>query len=133
MLETFFGTLRKLERPGISMAIFSLAPLARVTTSSMLAVLGSNCMPHHAGKRARATHGSLPLRLPRRGCLPVITTLDRVVFSFLLGADMLVETMTPQPGVRLYAVNALVASEYAAGAGLRAGPIAVLYVRRWMP
>ena len=38
-LETFRGALSQLALPAISMAIFSLAPLARMTRGSMLAVL----------------------------------------------------------------------------------------------
>src|ERR1700722_3043201 len=41
-LETFWGALRQLALPAISMAIFSLAPLARMTRGSMLAVLSSD-------------------------------------------------------------------------------------------
>ena len=41
-LEVFWGALRQLALPAISMAIFSLAPLARMTRGSMLSVLGSD-------------------------------------------------------------------------------------------
>src|SRR5260370_4808462 len=44
-LETFWGALRQLALPAISMAIFSLAPLARMTRGSMLAVLGTAFIP----------------------------------------------------------------------------------------
>jgi ABC-type dipeptide/oligopeptide/nickel transport system permease component len=44
--------------------------------------------------------------------LPVITTLG-VVFSFLLGANILVEKVFAWPGIGSYAVEALVASDYA--------------------
>ncbi|MCW5774016.1 MAG: ABC transporter permease subunit, partial [Rhodospirillaceae bacterium] len=42
----------------------------------------------------------------------VITTLG-MVFSFLLGANVLVETVFAWPGIGLYAVNALITSDYA--------------------
>jgi peptide/nickel transport system permease protein len=48
----------------------------------------------------------------RNAMLPVITTLG-VVFSFLLGANVLVEKVFAWPGIGSYAVTALVASDYA--------------------
>jgi dipeptide transport system permease protein len=44
--------------------------------------------------------------------LPVITTLG-MVFSFLLGANVLVEKVFAWPGIGSYAVEALIASDYA--------------------
>jgi ABC-type dipeptide/oligopeptide/nickel transport system permease component len=44
--------------------------------------------------------------------LPVITTLG-VVFSFLLGANVLVEKVFAWPGIGSYAVDAVLASDYA--------------------
>ena len=44
--------------------------------------------------------------------LPVVTTLG-MVFSFLLGANVLVEKVFAWPGIGSYAVEALVASDFA--------------------
>ena len=52
--------------------------------------------------------------------LPVVTTLG-MVFSFLLGANVLVEKVFAWPGIGSYAVEALIASDYAPRPGLRAG------------
>src|SRR5207244_6297481 len=73
-LETLWGSLRQLALPAISMAIFSLAPLARMTRGSMLAVLGSDFV-----RTARAS-GLAPRTVIftyafRNAVLPVITTL----------------------------------------------------------
>ena len=48
--------------------------------------------------------------------LPVLTTLG-MVFSFLLGANVLVEKVFSWPGIGLFAIDALVASDYAAVQG----------------
>jgi peptide/nickel transport system permease protein len=48
----------------------------------------------------------------RNAMLPVITTLG-MVFSFLLGANVLVEKVFAWPGVGSYALEALIASDYA--------------------
>ena len=124
-LETFRGALSQLALPAISMAIFSLAPLARMTRGSMLAVLGSDFI-----RTARAS-GLSPRTVIftyafRNAVLPVITTLG-MVFSFLLGANVLVETVFAWPGIGLYAVNALITSDYAPVQGF-VFTMAILYV-----
>ncbi len=58
--------------------------------------------------------------------LPVITTLG-MVFSFLLGANVLVEKVFAWPGIGSYAVDALIASDYAPVQGFVL-TMALLYV-----
>jgi peptide/nickel transport system permease protein len=48
----------------------------------------------------------------RNAMLPVVTALG-MVFSFMLGANILVEKVFAWPGVGSYALDALVASDYA--------------------
>jgi len=117
--------LRQLALPASAMAIFSLAPLARMTRGSMLSVLGSDFI-----RTARAS-GLAPRTVVftyafRNAVLPVITTLG-MVFSFLLGANVLVETVFAWPGIGLYAVNALITSDYAPVQGFVL-TMAVLYI-----
>jgi peptide/nickel transport system permease protein len=50
-----------------------------------------------------------------------------MVFSFLLGANVLVETVFAWPGIGLYAVNALITSDYAPVQGFVL-TMAVLYI-----
>ena len=62
----------------------------------------------------------------RNALLPIVTTLG-VVFSFLLGSNVLVEKVFSWPGIGSYAVSALVASDYAAVQGFVLA-MALLYV-----
>jgi len=62
----------------------------------------------------------------RNAMLPVVTTLG-MVFSFLLGANVLVEKVFAWPGVGSYAVEALLASDYAPIQGFVL-TMAILYV-----
>ncbi len=93
------------------MALFVLAPLARITRASMLAVLGADFV-----RTARAI-GLPPRRVIvtyalRNAILPVIT-ITGIVFSTMLGANVLVEKVFSWPGVASYALDALLASDYA--------------------
>ncbi len=62
----------------------------------------------------------------RNAVLPVITTLG-MVFSFLLGANVLVEKVFAWPGIGSYAIEALIASDYAPVQGFML-TMAMLYV-----
>jgi ABC-type dipeptide/oligopeptide/nickel transport system permease component len=124
-VETFRAALAQLILPAATLAIFSLAPLARITRGSMLAVMGSDFV-----RTARAS-GLTPKTVIltyafRNAMLPVVTTLG-MVFSFLLGANVLVEKVFAWPGIGSYAVEALIASDYAPVQGFVLA-MAILYV-----
>jgi peptide/nickel transport system permease protein len=109
--ETCLAALNQIWLPALTLAIFSLAPITRMTRASMLAALGSEFV-----RTARAS-GLAPRTVIvtyafRNAMLPVITTLG-MVFSFLLGANVLVEKVFAWPGIGSYAVEALIAGDYA--------------------
>jgi dipeptide transport system permease protein len=124
-LGTFVAALKQLILPALTLAIFSLAPIARMTRASMLAVLSSDFV-----RTARASGLSsftvIVTYAFRNAMLPVITTLG-MVFSFLLGANVLVEKVFAWPGIGSYAVEALLASDFAPVQGFVL-TMAVLYV-----
>lgn len=62
----------------------------------------------------------------RNALLPVLTTLG-MVFSFLLGSNVLVEKVFAWPGIGSFAIEALVASDYAPVQGFVLA-MALLYV-----
>lgn len=123
--ETFRAALAQLILPAVTLAIFSLAPITRMTRASMLAVLGADFV-----RTARASGLSggkvIGTYAFRNAMLPVVTTLG-MVFSFLLGANVLVEKVFAWPGVGSYAVEALIASDYAPIQGFVL-TMAILYV-----
>lgn len=124
-LDTLWAALKQLLLPAITLGLFALAPLARVTRAAMLGVLSSDYI-----RTARAS-GLAPSTILfayafRNAMLPVLTTLG-VVFSFLLGANVLVEKVFAWPGIGSYAVSALIASDYAAVQGFVL-TMALLYV-----
>jgi ABC-type dipeptide/oligopeptide/nickel transport system permease component len=123
--ELFMASLKQLILPALTLAIFSLAPIARMTRASMLAVLSSDFV-----RTARASGLSgwsvIVTYAFRNAMLPVITTLG-MVFSFLLGANVLVEKVFAWPGIGSFAVEALIASDFAPVQGFVL-TMAVMYV-----
>ena len=107
----FVASLKQLILPALTLGIFSLAPITRMTRASMLAVLSSDFV-----RTARASGLSsftvVVTYAFRNAMLPVITTLG-MVFSFLLGANVLVEKVFAWPGIGSFAVEALIASDFA--------------------
>jgi peptide/nickel transport system permease protein len=123
--ELFLASLSQLVLPALTLGVFSLAPIARMTRASMLAVLSSDFV-----RTARAS-GLSPFTITvtyafRNAMLPVVTTLG-MVFSFLLGANVLVEKVFAWPGIGSFAVEALIASDFAPVQGFVL-TMAVMYV-----
>ena len=113
--ETFVASIAQLILPAATLGLFALAPIARMTRASMLGALASDFI-----RTARANGLSNRVVLVtyafRNAALPVLTTLG-MVFSFLLGANVLVEKVFSWPGIGSFAIQALVASDYAAVQG----------------
>lgn len=124
-LELFAAALKQLLLPAITMGLFVMAPLARMTRAAMLGVLSSDFI-----RTARASGLSyftvLYTYAFRNALLPVITTMG-MVFSFLLGSNVLVEKVFAWPGIGSYAIEALVSSDYAPVQGFVLA-MALLYV-----
>jgi ABC-type dipeptide/oligopeptide/nickel transport system permease component len=122
---TFRAALSQLLLPGLTLCIFSLAPIARMTRASMLAVLASDFVrtARASGLNSRTVILTYAFR---NAMLPVVTTLG-MVFSFLLGANVLVEKVFAWPGIGSYAVEALISSDFAPVQGFVL-TMAILYV-----
>jgi peptide/nickel transport system permease protein len=109
--QVFIASAKQIALPAITMGLFVLAPLARMTRASMLGVLSADFI-----RTARAAGLSPATVLMtyafRNALLPVVTTLG-MVFSFLLGSNVLVEKVFAWPGIGSYAIESLTASDYA--------------------
>lgn len=104
-------SVRQLVLPAVTLGLFAMAPIARMTRAAMLGVLSSDFV------RAARAHGLAPgtvlyVYALRNALLPIVTLLG-MVFSFLLGANVVVEKVFAWPGVGSYALEALIASDYA--------------------
>lgn len=121
----FLVALEQLLLPAATLGLFALAPLARMTRASMLQVLSSDFI-RTARANGLTRRQVLFTYAFRNAMLSVLTTLG-MVFSFLLGANVLVEKVFAWPGIGSFAVEALVTSDYAAVQGFVLA-MAVMYV-----
>jgi ABC-type dipeptide/oligopeptide/nickel transport system permease component len=78
------GRFKQLILPVVTMALFVLAPIARMTRASMLAVLSPTSCAPRAPAGCRSTTVLVRYAL-RNALLPVVTTLG-MVFGFMLGS-----------------------------------------------
>ncbi|MEM9370796.1 MAG: ABC transporter permease, partial [Pseudomonadota bacterium] len=112
---TFTGAAKQLILPAATLALFTLAPIARMTRAAMLSALSADFI--RTARAAGLSRGKVLYGYAlRNALLPVLTTLG-MVFSFTLGANVLVEKVFAWPGIGSYAVEALVVSDYAAVQG----------------
>ncbi len=121
----FRATLSQLVLPAISLGLFALAPIARITRAAMLEALSSDFV-----RTARASGlpvGKILITYAFRNVLLPVSSVLGMVFSFLLGSNVLIEQVFGWQGVGAYAVSAVIASDYAAVQGFVL-MMAMLYV-----
>ncbi len=123
--ETFRAAVGQLILPAATLALFTLAPIARMTRAAMLQTLAGEFVrtARAAGLSRRRVLMSYAFA---NALMPVVTTLG-MVFSFMLGANVLVEKVFAWPGIGSFAIDALVASDYASVQGFVL-TMAVLFV-----
>ena len=110
-LALWWAALKQLVLPTLTMALFVLAPIARMTRASMLQVLSSDFV--RTARASGLSNTTVRVRYAlRNALLPVVTTLG-MVFGFMLGSSVIVEKVFGWPGVGSYAIDALTASDYA--------------------
>ncbi len=109
--ETFRGALGQIILPGVTMALFALAPLARMTRASMLGALSSEFVrtARASGLSRRQVVISYAFR---NAMLPLVTTMG-MTFSYMLGANVLVERVFAWPGIGAFALDSLISLDYA--------------------
>ena len=107
----WWASFKQLILPVVTMAIFVLAPIARMTRASMIGVLSADFV--RTARASGLSSATVLLRYAlRNALLPVVTTLG-LVFGFMLGSSVIVEKVFGWPGVGSYAIDALTASDYA--------------------
>lgn len=109
--ELFTMAFGKLLMPAASMAIFAVAPLLRMMRGSMIDALESDYVLAAKAFGISRTRVVLQYALPN-AMLPVFATAG-MVLSTMLGANVMIEKLFAWPGIGAYAVNSLIALDYA--------------------
>ena len=104
------GSLRHLILPAVTLALPSLAMVARMTRSSVLEVLHEDYIRTARAKGVREQTVVLKHGL-RNACLPIVTLLGLQVGQ-LLGGAVLTETVFAWPGMGRLIVRAIFARDY---------------------
>src|ERR1700726_1396216 len=105
------AAVRALILPAATMALFVIAPLARITRASMLVSLGSDFV--RTARSVGLSGWHIVVTYPLRNAILPVITIAGIVFSTMLGANVLVEKVYSWPGVASYALDALLSSDYA--------------------
>ena len=111
-----YSSLSRLILPTLTLGLSLLAPILRMVRSSMLEVLQSRyvktAIAYGIPQREVIYHYAL-----KNALLPVITTMA-IFYGFALSGMVLIETIFSWPGMGLYAINAILNSDYAAIQGI---------------
>lgn len=109
--ELLAATLKQMILPAVTMALFALAPLTRMARASMLEVLGSEFI--RTAKASGLSRRKIIMTYAfRNALLPIVTTMG-MTFSYMLGANVLVERVFSWPGVGAFAVDSIINLDYA--------------------
>ncbi|MBL9216653.1 MAG: ABC transporter permease [Opitutaceae bacterium] len=107
---TFRAAAAQLALPALTVGLFALAPLTRMTRAAMIEALASDYV--RAARAAGLSRARILLVYAlHNALLPVVTTLG-MVFSYLLGINVLVEKVFAWPGLGSFSFEALLAGDY---------------------
>src|SRR6266478_4512239 len=102
--EGWWAAFRQLILPALSMALFVVAPLARITRASMLVSLGSDFV--RTARSVGLPWWRIVVTYALRIALRPIITIAGIVFSPILAPDDLVQRAYRLPGVASYSLGA---------------------------
>ena len=109
------GGLPSLILPAVTLGLVLIGPIARLTRTAVLEVLGADFVRTARAKGLRETvvivHHAL-----RNALIPVVTLIG-LQAAFLLGGAVVTETMFSWPGVGRLAVGAIVSSDFPTAQG----------------
>jgi peptide/nickel transport system permease protein len=114
-LHVFREALALLALPAITLGLFACGPLIRLTRAALLDVLSSRYLLT-ARSLGVSERRIVLIHAARNALLPVLASTG-AVFPYLLGINALVEKVFAWPGAGSFALEALLAADYAAVQG----------------
>ena len=109
------GGLPALILPALTLGSVLIGPIARLTRTAVLEVLGADFVRTARAKGLRESAVIIPHAL-RNALIPVVTLVG-LQAAFLLGGAVVTETMFSWPGVGRLAVGAIVSSDFPTAQG----------------
>lgn len=106
----FLTALRYLALPVFSLALIYMAPLTRLTRSGMIEALNSEYV--RFALASGISKRTIYFRLALKNALLAPITLFGIIFGYLLGGTVIIETIFAWPGLGLWAVNAATQADY---------------------
>ncbi len=112
---TFKEALRALILPVLTLALVSMAPIARMTRATMIDALDSDYV-------RTATSLGIPRRTVvmkhafKNAIIPVLTLIAGVI-GYAIGGEVLIELIFSWPGLGLYSYNAIMSADFPAVQG----------------
>ena len=113
--SAFAAAVTYLALPVFTLAFVICGPFMKMTRQTMAAVLESDYMRFSRGLGIRR---SVMARRALRNALPPVVTLVGIVYGYLIGGAVLVETVFSWGGIGQYAVQAITNADYAAIQGV---------------
>jgi len=107
----FLTCLHYMVLPVTTLAMINMAPMARLTRSSMIEVLGSDYI--QAARAAGIPGRVVVFRLALKNALLAPVTMIGIIYGLLLAGTVIAETIFAWPGIGSWAVNAASANDYA--------------------
>ena len=108
--EALGDTLRHLIMPTVSLSLYSMAIITRMTRSSMLDTLNQDYI-RTARAKGISEHRVIKHHALRNAMIPVTTVIGRQ-FGSLLGGAVLTETVFAWPGIGSYTVECIQKSDF---------------------
>lgn len=108
--RVFIDALHHLMLPMITLALLPLAPITRITKGAMAEALSSDFV--RAARAAGLPNRDVVVRVALRNSLIPIVTLIGPLLGYLVGGNVLVETVFGWPGIGDYLTRAITAHDY---------------------
>ena len=109
-VEAFMNTLWHLVLPGMTLALYTLAIISRMTRSSMLDALNQDYI--RTARSKGISEGKVIVKHGLRNAMMPIVTVIGLQFGSLLGGAVLTETVFQWPGIGKYAADSITRSDF---------------------
>jgi ABC-type dipeptide/oligopeptide/nickel transport system permease component len=114
-VPTLRAALAQLFLPTLTLSVVVVAPMIKISRGTLLQVLGSDYI--QTARAIGLPERQIVLQDALRNMLVTILTVVGLNFGYLLGGNVIVESIFAWPGIGLYAWNALAGNDYNAVQG----------------